>query len=476
MQLLDTLHRWTGGLIGLDEFRQDASFARPMVRAAGSVEPAVALPAVPDIPGTRGSEVVGSDGVIRVKAPDGKLYIHPLVTGMYVIRTVQEARRTGSATALRAAAWQLDALVKDSVMVGGARFLPYRFDWSIIQRRYPAPWYSGMTQGVDTLAFGILGLVPGYERYMDRAEEVFATLRRRHVNSGTPWVAGVDRRGFLWLDEYPSADGRLSQVYNGHCYAATSLLDLYPRVRASRPLFASQLHAVGVGALTTAFEYRTACRQAGHASSYTVGAVMPDPHYHIAHIEIMNSLWARTGRTGFATTLDQMVNDFPLTQTGGRIVMRPGTHVLCKFDKSGVPTAQRTFAPSTITSCTASARTQFPGSTGANGRWLLIKDGFLAGWYVHEVPGQCHLTGTTVDQVVFTMPRTVVFGGNQRVVAKGYSTAGDVVRTVDNNFTTPSLASSDRRACIEGRQMIHITNGTFAGLWVPEGRTVAYKA
>ena len=61
---------------------------------------------------------------------------------MHVIRTVQAARRTGAATALRAAAWQLDALVKDSVMVGGARFLPYRFDWSIIQRRYPAPWYS----------------------------------------------------------------------------------------------------------------------------------------------------------------------------------------------------------------------------------------------------------------------------------------------------------------------------------------------
>ena len=65
----------TGGLIGLDEFRQDASFARPMVRAAGSVEPAVALPAVPDIPGTRGSEVVGSDGVTssgRRTLPSGR--------------------------------------------------------------------------------------------------------------------------------------------------------------------------------------------------------------------------------------------------------------------------------------------------------------------------------------------------------------------------------------------------------------------
>lgn len=462
------------GWIGLDEFDQSVRVpATQLQRVRGA---AVDVPVIPEMPGLSSEQVVGADGVIRVKAPDGKLHLHPLVTCRYVIDRLRAYRSSRDPKELKAAAWQLDAVVRTFVMVEGAAFIPYDFQWQVIHRTYPAPWFSGMTQGIAVNAFAQMGVIPGHETYLAHAEALFASFRRRYVDRRTPWVSGIDREGMLWLDEYPIADGTLSEVYNGHSYAATALLTYYGLIRTRSPELASEVLAVVQGAFTTCFHYRNKCRLPGRASSYVVTEPMPHPHYHHVHIELMNSLYGHTGLRGFVQTMDAMISDFPLTLGPGTLVLAPGRHVLRRFDASGGVVAQKVFETGRATTCTASSRTKFDKGPGSVAPLMPIRDGFLAGWWATQVPGLSYLSGLAVDAVTFTSPRRVVFEPRNKVLGRAFGAGGQVLSSRTSSFARSSQATSYRRACILGQQMIHVEDGVFAGMWVPEGPKVHYQA
>ncbi|MEL4505261.1 D-glucuronyl C5-epimerase family protein [Luteococcus sp. H138] len=455
------------GLIDVTSFDRSVKLLQPQISAAAAQVP---LP-LPDAPA---GSTVGPDGVLQYKAPDGKYYHHPLMIAKYIISQVRRFRETGDPERLRIARRHADALVNSFVWVGDAAFLPYKHTWYVIGRTFPPRWYSGMTQGVAVSAMSMLGSVPGCEEYLRHAESLFRSYLVKYVNDRTPWVSVVDERGFLWLDEYPLPHHQPSKVYNGHCYAATGLVGYLRVLGTSRPDLTPLVKAVVEGALSTAFAYRNNCRLPGTASSYVVNARQPHRNYHPIHVELMDTLYHLTGRGGFALTLDGMVNDFTDTQSGGPVMIEAGTHQLYKFKSEGLVTATRTFVTGRATGATASHRVKFMRGFGASGNWFQLTNGALAGWYIREVPDASYLRGLGVDAHVWRKPRSVQVKARVALVATAFDANGRVTAQRSKRLLRGARFTSDRRACIQGRQMIHVTDGPFAGVWLYECPAVRY--
>lgn len=430
------------------------------------VAAAATVPQLPDMPK---NSIVNAQGVLMTKAPDGKYYHHPLVIARYITQQVNAWRTSGDANRLAIARHQADALIADTVWREGGAFLPYRFRWGVVGHWFEPPWYSGMTQGVATGAFGILGDITGDPRYVKHAQALFHSLELPYVNDRMPWVSGIDANGMLWLDEYPLPGGKLSTTYNGHCYAALSLHAYHKVAVKQDAALARRVLALANGAVTTAYRYREAIRRPGNASSYQAMVVRPHPVYHAIHAELMDSLYMLTGKRGFATTLDHLIADYPITRSAGTLVLEAGAHTLYQYDSQGRQTATRKLPVARATTAPTSLRSRYLYNAGSKQNMLQISGGPYKGWWVHEVPQKSYQRGMTSDAMKWNRNRPVVLQGGQRIVATRFDANGKPFSQFARTLASTTTALSDQRACIRGQQMIHIVSGTFSGHWVPEG-------
>jgi hypothetical protein len=219
---------------------------------------------------------------------DGHRSYHPVVLDTRALQLLDAYRRSHDKRYLAAARAVADRLVRISRLVGGARYLPYRFDFALHGRAddvLRAPWYSGMAEGMALSVFTRLHAIEG------RAEDLaiaatFEAALRPHGRKG-PWVSYVDAAGYLWIEEYPGRHP--DHTLNGFNFA---LFGLYDYAIETGDPDATRLF---IGGLTTVLHYLPQFRNPGGLSNYCLRHLVVSAKYHGIHVAQLKALARMTG-------------------------------------------------------------------------------------------------------------------------------------------------------------------------------------
>jgi hypothetical protein len=210
------------------------------------------------------SQPVDEDGV-REYERDGRRYDHPVAIAQYGLAKLDQANQTGSRRALRAAKANGSKLLEIATPVADGIYFAYPFDFSLGGREREtlnAPWWSAMAQGEALSLFVRLYRATGNERWARAADKTFATMDDIGPRK-KPWSVYVDRRHYLWFEEY-AGNTKPLVVLNGHMFALFGIWD-YQRLTGSEE--AAELFDAGV---TTLREYLPLFREDGEASYYCI--------------------------------------------------------------------------------------------------------------------------------------------------------------------------------------------------------------
>ena len=148
--------------------------------------------------------------------------------------------------------------------------------------------------------------------------------------------------------------------------------------------------------------------------------------------------------------------------TERRIVFDAGTHVGYRFDSGGAITGSKSYELPRRSGAHVSHRRTIPGVPGF---WLQVTDGIWAGYWIRESPA-AGLRGTVTRTTWASDRRFIVRPGTH--VGYRFDTDGNVIRSKSAKFTSSSGAHADRRAVINGAWHLHVTDGLWAGYWLPE--------
>ncbi|HEU5456849.1 MAG TPA: glycosyl hydrolase family 18 protein, partial [Nocardioides sp.] len=150
----------------------------------------------------------------------------------------------------------------------------------------------------------------------------------------------------------------------------------------------------------------------------------------------------------------------------GILMFSAGTHTGYQFNASGGVTASRTYSLGAASSASASRRTTPPGRTGT---WFLVMNGVWAGYWIPE-SARVYLPGF-VDRQDLSPARSVSFAtGAHTGIA--FNASGGATGTRTYTLARPSSASAGARAVINGVRYVLISNGVWAGYWMPESSRV----
>jgi hypothetical protein len=191
----------------------------------------------------------------------------------------------------------------------GGLFFPYAFEWYGSQ----PPWYSALSQGKGLGFFSRLWEHTGQDRWRRVADDILRTFSVPPSRTD-PWVAFVDERGYLWLEEYPGG-GVPAQVLNGHITAVFGLYE-YWRVFGS-PLAERLLR----GGLATVIERGHEFRVPGGYSYYGLRDAAQWPLYHDAHVRMLAVLAEMTGSPELARLTTDMESDGAVAPYRGNIAV-----------------------------------------------------------------------------------------------------------------------------------------------------------
>ena len=272
---------------------QDAPFNRPAVVPLDD----------PTIP-------VNSDGTRRYEI-DGADHPHPTVLENYALAMLNGYRVTGEHEYLRRAIANADKLLAHAVHSRDGIYLSYTFPFDVFgdpDERLVAPWHSGMAQGRALLMFRRLFEATGDSRWREAERRVYATTFHPRAPSW-PWMAFVDSDGYLWFEEYPTADP--PRVLNGHLSA---LVGYWSYAVATGDPEAARIFD---GAASTALHYAYVLRRPGEYSAYSVRTPVQNAFYHGVHIDLLRMTSRLTGDPAFAEIADRYAEDAESAAAGG---------------------------------------------------------------------------------------------------------------------------------------------------------------
>lgn len=444
---------------------------------------------------TKGMYHLNAEGVY-MKYPETKSgyssvgYDHPvgqIQFGLGCItsyRTEKDPAR--KALFLKRAKAQANRLIEKRVETRGAWYFPYPWDYTHAAHSgvsYKAPWYSGMAQGEAISLFAQLAQLDGVtdqERtlYKAAADGAFASLLR--ADNAYPWVVAKDRAGYLWIHEYPfKTPGTGDFTYNGMIFAMFGVWDYFQLTGSE---LAAQLYD---GACTTIARYFSLLRNPRWYSYYCQTHRFPANTYHHHHITLWQQLHWHTHSVRFANQLDQLIDDFPspAVKPGSVVAIGKGTHTLYKVDttadgdwyeneKTGagkdkiLSRKKVTFARPTQAPVDKRRRMQ-----GA-GIWYRISAGAYKGLWIGEAWPNVFLRGEHLP-VTYQVQRTLTVRANTDVPAYRFGADGVAGTIKTLRYAEPREFKFDRRAVVNGRAMCQITDGEFAGYWVPANQVVA---
>ncbi|HEX5040401.1 MAG TPA: S8 family serine peptidase [Candidatus Limnocylindria bacterium] len=171
-----------------------------------------------------------------------------------------------------------------------------------------------------------------------------------------------------------------------------------------------------------------------------------------------NSLGARSWTFRVVDSVDAWQRVPPAS----KVVFASGAHTGYRFDSAGRVTASRTLTLGSGSSASADRRAVI---THRPGRWLHIVNGAWAGYWVREST-RARIGGDVESLGLASTTRLTFTKGTYT----GYHFASNGTVLGRRTFTLyrTSGANTNRRAIINGAWHHYVTNGVWAGYWVPE--------
>jgi hypothetical protein len=401
--------------------------------------------------------------VVMKRTPDGAYHDHPVNQATYGLRNLQSWRATRDPFFLTRARTQADRLIAQHVDARGAWWFPYDFDFQLRDSDVvlTAPWYSGMAQGE------VLSLMSQLTEALAPTDAAAAATYRqaaggafRSLSLGAeeqPWVSMVDAKGYLWFQEYPQEPKEESDfTYNGFGFAILGVWDYW---RLTRTLEAARLFD---GAVTTFVAYNAAIRNPGFASDYSLRNPWPHINYHVIHTDQLLQLQWLTGKPLLAQLSDRFFDDYPARLLHGSVVVLPGTRPVYRFSADGAVVATRTWTTTTRTTVATMARVRVKG----RGIYYRLTSGPHVDWYAEERPGSVYLSGIYLQREYYPT-RVASAPVGRRLELARYDEKGNVLATRSLVLTTRFGTRVDREAVVNGRVLVHVSAGSWAGWWVP---------
>ena len=286
---------------------------------------------------------------------------------------------------------------------------------------------------------------------------------------GTRVASGGERYGLAWAKiggdgTPPSVTVRAPE--SGEPWAAQTT---HPTATFSEPVTgivssSAVLRVAGDGTVPATLSYRASSRRLTIA-----------PHSPLAPgaytVSLTSAIRDHAGnplpaRSWTFTVVDSVNDGTAALGPDERVTFRPGTTTGYRFDSAGNVTASRSATLSQTSGASTDRRGTIPGQPG---RWLRIVNGIWAGYWVREssrvrIPGQIEqqsLPGTT----------RATFAPGAHTGYK-FSSGGSVTGTRQATLGDWSGANANIRAIINGSPYLAITNGIWAGYWVPESSAV----
>jgi hypothetical protein len=398
-------------------------------------------------------------GVAMYRHSDGAVYNHPVAQARCALNMLRNYRLEPNPDYLGTAISNAERLLAEADLHRGALFFPYHFTWANPFRSVMRPpWYSAMAQGQALSVFTRLGEVTGESRWMQAAQQTFASYKVSRAMGG-PWHVNVEN-GQLWLDEYPTVPA--DKVFNGHNFSLFGLYDYWRTTGSAeaRSLLRGALHATYVGGSTRV-------RVPGGISQYCssdacLANKIRNPAYHPTHIGQLTQLFQLTGHWHFASLAEAFMADSP-RRSSGRAQLSAGTHDAYRFDENG--TGSRALSLRLDTASTFQySRREVPGARccPGNGVWLRIADGPLNGLWVRESARVAPLGYT--DSLSFHWGRPV------HVAAGTYSghsyDAAALVTGTASASTSGGTWTYTQYARVNGRPSVLLATGPLAGHWL----------
>ncbi|WP_454295682.1 D-glucuronyl C5-epimerase family protein [Salana multivorans] len=248
------------------------------------------------------------DGVVIKRWPDVDEPVnHPVDLSWYILPVLESYKTSGDRAYLDRATVNAEKLLGSGEDVDGALWFPYDFDYTLRgEIPMPAPWYSGMAQGMVLSVFARMYEETGEQRWRDAADATFASFSE---------LARDDRRfvyvspaGNLWFEEYVTPGSDPSHVINGHMYAMWGLYD-YARISDD-----PQVRELFDGAATTIRDTFSEWRVEGGVSYYCAGDLCKETDwrpadYHRGVAWQLEDLSLMTGDRAFLTMAKALRED-----------------------------------------------------------------------------------------------------------------------------------------------------------------------
>jgi FlgD Ig-like domain/Bacterial Ig-like domain len=145
-----------------------------------------------------------------------------------------------------------------------------------------------------------------------------------------------------------------------------------------------------------------------------------------------------------------------------RVTVVAGTHTAYGIGAAGDVTSARTVVFARASGASVSQRATLPNLPG---RWLYVENGTWAGLWLPEAPGT-HLAGET-ERSAFPSTTRLIFAAGSHTGYQ-YASTGEVSSSRSATLAQASGANVSARAIINGRPHWLVTNGIWAGWWMPE--------
>jgi hypothetical protein len=400
---------------------------------------------------------------VRMARIDGVLHDHPVDQAQYAIGLLASYDLTGNPAYLERAERQAQRLIDRAVTSRGAIYFPYGFDFARHGNgadTMRAPWYSALAQSQALTVFVRLFERTADEAYRAAATATFASFLNLPA-TGEPWTVDVDASGYLWLEMYPAAVP--DRTYNGLAFGVYGLWD-YWRLTADPDALALMR-----GTLTTVAHYFPAIRVTGWVSRYCLAHGVQSGAYHQVHLEQQLALFALTGDSAFARNADVLVADYPYPQLSGTLRFAGGSHTGYRFTSAGAVSATRTATLGSASSAPFNLRVRIKNRPGY---WYQVTAGIWKGYLVPESPGRSFMPGFQRGGLDYPYPRTVTFSAGSHTGYR-YTLGGAVTGSRSATLSRPSTAATDQRVVINGVVHLRITNGIWAGMYVPVSARVS---
>jgi hypothetical protein len=145
-----------------------------------------------------------------------------------------------------------------------------------------------------------------------------------------------------------------------------------------------------------------------------------------------------------------------------RVTFSAGTFTGYQFDEDGDVVGSRVGTLSKSSGASADRRGTIAGQPG---HWLRIVNGMWAGYWVRET-SRARILGQVESQALPSTTRVAFAPGT--FTGYRFATTGSVTAWHTATLTKSSGANTNARAIINGSPYLAITNGIWAGYWIPE--------